>query len=119
VLGTPGERRLKKQNPTAVSDLLAKGQGVLERLREGGRQAASALEAVRAELPEEEAAHVCAATLRGETLTVRVDSAAWATRIRYGSPGLAEAVGRRLGATLKRAVVRVGPAGQAGAVAST
>ncbi len=110
---------MRSQKPTSVSDLLAKGHGALERLREGSRQVAGTLEAVRAELPAEAAAHVWGASLKGNTLTVRVDSAAWATRIRYGCPGLAEAVGRRLETAIARAVVRVGPAGQAGAAAST
>jgi hypothetical protein len=40
---------------------------------------------------------------------VLVDSAAWATRIRYESPGLCEAVAKRMGSGLSRAVIRVRP----------
>lgn len=89
--------------------MLTKGQGLLERLRQGATEAATALGAVRAELPPELAGHVLAASVRGTTLTVLVDSAAWATRIRYEAAGLSEAVSRRLGTGLTRAVIRVRP----------
>lgn len=89
--------------------MLGKGQGLLERLRQGASQAAAVLDAVRAELPAEPAGHVLGASTRGATLTLLVDSAAWATRIRYEAPGLCEAVGKRLGTELSRAVVRVRP----------
>lgn len=102
---------MKTQKPTAVSDLLGKGQGLLQRLRQGASQAAAVLDAVRAELPPEPARHVLGASTRGTTLTLLVDSAAWGTRIRYEAPGLCAAVGRRLGTELTRAVVRVRPAG--------
>lgn len=98
---------------TSVSDLLNKGQGLLERLREGSGQAAQALQAVRAELPEELAAQVWGASARAGTLTVLVTSAAWATRVRYHAPGLREQAARRLGVALERVVVRVRPAGAA------
>jgi predicted nucleic acid-binding Zn ribbon protein len=89
--------------------LLSKGQGLLERLREGAARALTVLDAVRAELPEEPAGHVLAAWVKEGTLTVLVDSAAWATRIRYESPGLSGPVGKRLGVDIARTVVRVRP----------
>lgn len=91
--------------------MLSKGHGLLERLREGAARAATALDAVREELAPEPAGHVLSASVRGSTLTVLMDSAAWATRLRYEAPGLAEAVGRRLGTPLTRAVIRVRPGG--------
>lgn len=89
--------------------MLAKGHGVLERLRQGAARALTVLDAVRAELPGEAAGHVLAASVKDGTLTVLVDSAAWATRIRYEAPGLSGPVGQRLGAEIARTVVRVRP----------
>jgi len=99
--------------------LLAKGDGLLERLRRGSTAAASTLDTVRSVLPAELAGHVWGAGVRGGTLTVLVDSGAWATRIRYHAPTLKDGVATRLGITLERAVVRVRPAGQETAAAST
>ncbi|MCU0974835.1 MAG: DUF721 domain-containing protein [Steroidobacteraceae bacterium] len=64
---------------------------------------------MRAELPAEPAGHVLAASVKEGTLTLLVDSAAWATRIRYEAPGLSGPVGRRLGVDITRTVVRVRP----------
>lgn len=99
------------EKPIALSELLNKGQGLLERLRRGSSQADEALQAVRAELPEEFAAQVWGASARAGTLTVLVTSAVWATRVRYHAPGLREQVARRLGMTLERVTIRVRPAG--------
>lgn len=99
------------EKPTSVSDLLQQGQGLLERLRRGSSQADEALQAVRAELPEEFARQVWGASARAGTLTVLVTSAVWATRVRYHVPGLREQVARRLGVTLERVTIRVRPTG--------
>jgi hypothetical protein len=101
----------KTEKPTAVSDLLNKGQGLLDRLRQGSLQADSTLQAVRAALPEGLGGHVWGATVRGSTLTLLVSSAAWATRVRYHAPGLREDVGGRLSLQLERVQVRVRPQG--------
>lgn len=102
---------MSPKKPTAVSELLQKGQGLLERLRQGSSQADETLRAVRAELPGEFAQQVWGASARAGTLTVLVTSAAWATRVRYHAPGLREQVARRLGVTLERITIRVRPAG--------
>lgn len=99
----------KRQKPTAVSDLLSKGHGVLERLRRGSEQAQGALAAVREALPDGLGAHVWGAAVTGRDLTVLVASAAWATRVRYHAPGLKDLVAARLGIELDRVVVRVRP----------
>jgi predicted nucleic acid-binding Zn ribbon protein len=91
--------------------LLDKRQGLVERLREGAAGADRALQAVRDELPDGLGARVWGAAVRDGTLTVLVDSAAWATRIRYQAPGLRDAVARRLGVDLRRMLVRARPAG--------
>lgn len=91
--------------------MLGKGHGLLERLRQGSRQADSALQAVRAALPEDLREHVWGAAIRDRTLTVLVASAAWATRVRYHAPDLREDVGRRLAEAVDRVQVRVRPPG--------
>jgi len=100
---------LAKEKPTAVSDLLAKGQGLVERLRKGSAEADRALLAVRAALPDGLGERVWGAAVRDGTLTVLVSSAAWATRVRYHAPGLREDVAQRLETTLARVQVRVRP----------
>lgn len=104
-------RRPSTEKPTAVSDLLAKGQGLLERLRRGSGEADAVLQAVRAALPPALAAQVWGASVRASTLTVLATSAAWATRVRYEAPGLRGQVAQRLGKALDRVVIRVRPAG--------
>lgn len=99
----------KRQKPTAVSDLLTKGHGVLERLRRGSEQAQGTLAAVREALPDGLGAHVWGAAVTARSLTVLVASAAWATRVRYHAPGLKDLVAARLGVELDRVVVRVRP----------
>jgi len=102
---------LKPEKPTSVSDLLGKGQGLLERLRQGSAQADLTLQAVRAVLPAGLGEHVWGATVRDRTLTVLVASAAWATRIRYHAPGLKDQAAQRLGIEIDRVLVRARPAG--------
>jgi hypothetical protein len=102
---------LKREKPTSVSDLLGKGQGLLERLRQGSARADQTLQAVRSVLPDGLGEHVWGATLRDRTLTVLVGSAAWATRIRYHAPDLKEQAATRLGQDIDRVVVRARPAG--------
>jgi len=102
---------LRKEKPTSISDLLGKGDGMLERLRQGSAAADRTLQAVRRGLPEELATQVWGASVRAGTLTLLVTSAAWGTRIRYHSPGLKETTARELGEELERVVIRVRPAG--------
>lgn len=102
---------MKRQKPTAVKDLLGNGQGLLQQLRQGSRQADRALQAVREALPQGLASHVWGASVRTRTLTLLVASAAWATRIRYHAPGLREDVGRALAQPIDRVRVRVRPSG--------
>ena len=106
---TPPEIGLKKEKPTSVSDLLAKGQGLVERLRRGTAEADRALQAVRAALPEGLGEQVWGAAVRDGTLTVLVASAAWATRVRYHAPGLKDDVAGQLGMALEKVQVKVRP----------
>jgi hypothetical protein len=73
--------------PLSVS--LPAAIGKLERQ---ARAASDLAAAVRAKLPEELRPHVLTATRRGDQLVLTVDSAAWATRVRYSGTRLKEAL---------------------------
>lgn len=95
------------KKPTAVSDLLAEGEGMLQRLRRGTAEADRALAALRRVLPPELAREVWGASRRGATLTAFVHSAAWGTRLRYVVPGLQDALGAELGTPVEAVKVKV------------
>ena len=95
------------KKPTAVSDLLGKGEGMLQRLRAGAAEADQALAALRNALPPEIAAEVWSAALKGSTLTAFVRSAAWGTRLRYVAPGIVPTVADRLGRPVEEIRVKV------------
>jgi len=96
---------MKKLTP--VSDLLAHGQGMLRRLREGTVEAERTLAGLRRQLPPELAQEVWGAGMRDETLTVLVRSAAWGTRVRYLAPRFKDALAAELGIAIERVVVKV------------
>lgn len=95
------------KKPTAVSHLLEKGEGMLQRLRTGAAEADRALVALRQALPPEIAAEVWSAALRGSTLTAFVRSAAWGTRLRYVAPQAAPQVAANLGQPVEEIKVKV------------
>jgi hypothetical protein len=95
------------KKPTAVSHLLEKGEGMLQRLRTGAADADRALAALRLALPPEIAAQVWSAALRGTTLTAFVRSAAWGTRLRYVAPKAVPAVAEKLGQAVDEIKVKV------------
>ena len=92
---------------THVSDLLAHGKGMLQRLREGASEADRALAALRRQLPPELAEAVWGAAMKDATLTVLVRSAAWGTRLRYQAPRFKDALAADLGIPIERVVVKV------------
>lgn len=98
-----------KQKPTSLSDLLAKGEGVLQRLREGASGADRALQAARRHLPDGLGEHVWGAAFSNGELALLVESAAWATRLRYAASNLAAAAGAELGSPVSKVVVKVRP----------
>ena len=101
---------MKKLTP--VSDLLAHGQGMLRRLREGTLEADQTLRGLKRRLAPELAEQVWAAVMKDGTLTVLVHSAAWGTRLRYQAPLFKDALAAELGVVIERVVVKVrsGPA---------
>lgn len=92
---------------TSVSDLLTHGQGMLQRLREGTRDADRTLAGLRRHLPPELAREVWGAVMRDGTLTVLVHSAAWGTRLRYQAPRFKDLLAAELGIAIERVVVKV------------
>ena len=97
------------RKPIPLSELLGQANPTLERLREGAKAADRTLDAVRQSLPGEVAEHVWGASTDEGLLTVLVDSAGWATRVRYAVPELKQGVGDRLGAPILKVNVRVRP----------
>jgi hypothetical protein len=102
-----------KRNPISLSELLAKGNPTLERLKQGVKAADAALVAVRHNLADDVRDHVWAATYAEGHLTLLVDAAGWATRVRYAVPALKTGVGAALGRPVEKVTVRVRPAGKA------
>lgn len=95
----------------SLSELLAKGNPTLERLRQGVKAADAALVAVRHNLAPDVRDHVWGASLADGQLTLLVDSAGWATRVRYAVPELKTGVAGELGQPVEKVTVRVRPAG--------
>lgn len=101
---------MKSQKPIQVSELLLNSQNGLKSLQNAALAASRTLEAVRECLPESFRTEVWGASLRGQTLTLLVTSAAWGTRLRYLTPELCESAGARLATSVSRVVIRVRPA---------
>ncbi len=97
----------KSKKPTSVSDLLERGEGLLGRLRAGGREADRTLAALRRLLPPELAGQAWGASVKDGTLTILVHSAAWGTRIRYQAPRLSGPLAAELGCPIERVKVKV------------
>ena len=97
------------RKPIPLSELLGQANPTLERLREGAKAAEKTVEAVRQSLPAEGAEHVWGASTDEGVLTVLVESAGWATRVRYAVPELKQGVGDRLGKLILKVNVRVRP----------
>jgi hypothetical protein len=101
---------MKNEKPTEVSQLLRNSQGTLKKLQDAAQAASRTLEAVRACLPEPLGSQVWGASVKGQTLTLLVTSAAWATRIRFQATPLREALNSGPEGQIARVVVRVRPA---------
>ncbi len=80
---------------------------MLQRLREGARDAERTLAALKRVLPPELAAEVWGAVMRERTLTILVRSAAWGTRLRYVAPRITNALAAELGVAIDEIKVKV------------
>jgi hypothetical protein len=98
------------KNPISVKDLLKSGLPDLARLKAAASEAERTFSAVQQALPDLLRPHVWGASVKDDgTLTVVVDSAGWATRIRYDAPELASDVARALARPISRLNLRVRP----------
>ena len=89
-----------------LSELLSSG---FARLAKQAEAASELTERVRRCLGEPLGAHVLTASLRGEELVIRVDSAAWSAQVRYAGRRLMEALQQPAGdKPIQRVRVRVG-----------
>jgi hypothetical protein len=78
---------------------------LVQRAREAGELDAR----VRTLLPEGLGAHVTGAVQHEDTVVILVDSAAWASRIRFHAPELLERLGPRFDGAVTRVRVKVRP----------
>jgi len=80
----------------------------LRELAKGAAAAGELATLVRESLPEALRGHVVTAARRGDDIVVIVDSAAWATRVRYAGPSVRERLEARGEILAGRLRVRVG-----------
>jgi hypothetical protein len=97
------------QNPRSLSDLLSRSGNKLSTLKKRSADRAGVLVLVRAALPPRLAVAVVSAGVDGGRLTIGVDGAAWASRIRYFSDSARKAVGAALGIEPPSIRIRVVP----------
>jgi len=96
-----------RKAPRLLKDLLAGND--LSKLVARAQEAGELDARVRALLPDELALHVTGAVYRDDTVVVLVDSAAWACRIRFHAPELAERLAPRFDGAVARVQVKVRP----------
>jgi hypothetical protein len=99
--------RIRHKEPQSLKDLLAGND--LSRLVLRAREAGELDAQVRALLPESLAAHVTGAVLREETVVILVDSAAWASRLRFHATELVQSLGPRYDGAVTAVRVKVRP----------
>ena len=89
------------QNPRSVSDLLSRTGNKLTALKVRSQARSLVVEQVRAALPPRLAQAVVSAGIEQGRLTIGVDGAVWASRLRY----LTESVRKQVAASMGIAVV--------------
>ena len=94
---------MSEKKPLKLQAILHAGGNRLGQMVRRAAELGSLLEVVREALPEAAREHVFGVNLRGATLVVLTDSAAWAARMRY----CAGAVQRHLAATRQLEVRQV------------
>ena len=96
------------QNPRVVSELQLHGKKLSE-LTQRLSERAAVLAVVRRNLPPKLAPRVHSAGLENGRLTLGVNGAAWASRLRYVTTDLRRAVGTSLGVDIVSVRIRVLP----------
>lgn len=95
--------------PKPLGGLLAHASGDLGRLIEEARRLARATEVLRARLPAPLNEHSRVASLAGGVLVLQADSAAWASRLRFVTREMAEALAPVLGRVTRVRVTVASP----------
>jgi hypothetical protein len=103
----PGKSDIRHKEPQSLKDLLAGND--LARLVQRAHEASELDAQVRALLPEDLAAHVTGAVLHDETVVILVDSAAWASRLRFHVTELVQSLAPRYDGAVARIRVKVRP----------
>ncbi len=91
------------QNPRSVSDLMSRTGNKLTALKTRSLERSRVVEQVRAALPGRLAHAVVSAGIEQGRLTIGVEGAVWASRLRY----LTESVRKRVGGPLGTVIVSV------------
>ncbi len=97
------------KKPIRIGDVIHKPGSGLARLIERAASMADLTQAVISALPDPLGTHVVAVNHRADTLVVLVDSAAWATRLRYLEGEIRSRLARDQGIGIEKLVVRVAP----------
>ena len=97
------------QNPRSVSDLLSRTGNKITALKARSRERLRVVEQVRAALPARLALAVVSAGIDQGRLTIGVDGAVWASRLRYFTEAIRQGVAGAAGASIVSVKVRVVP----------
>jgi hypothetical protein len=97
------------QNIRSVSDLLSRTGNKLNTLKTRARQRSLVVEQVRAALPARLAQAVVSAGIDQARLTIGVEGAVWASRLRYLTESLRKHVGNSMGVPIVSVKVKVVP----------
>jgi hypothetical protein len=103
-----GTSHISNGKPTLLGDLLTGSR--LAELVSRARDVESLHKQIKDLLPRDIAAHITGASRSEETVVVFVDSAAWATRVRFEAPELLKWLSPRFDGAVDRVQVRVRPA---------
>jgi hypothetical protein len=99
------------QNPRSVSDLLSRTGNKLTALKVRSQARSLVVEQVRAALPPRLAQAVVSAGIEQGRLTIGVDGAVWASRLRYLTESVRKQVAASMGIAVHSMRVRVVPPG--------
>jgi hypothetical protein len=97
------------QNSKSLSELLARGGKRLSLLQGRSKARSQVLEQVRAALPARLALAVVSAGITEGRLTIGVDGAVWASRLRYSTEVIRKRVAKSAGLEILTVRIRVVP----------
>jgi hypothetical protein len=97
------------QNSRSVSELLERGGKRLSLLKTRARERSEVLLLVREALPARLGQAVVSAGIEHGRLTIGVEGAQWASRLRYCTESVRKAVAKSIGADIRAVRIRVVP----------